>query len=351
MPPRKCENCHEKNAIIKRPKNGMMVCKECFFELFETEIHDLILSEKMFKRGERIAIGASGGKDSTTLAYILNLLNKKYDYGLDLFLLSIDEGITGYRDESLETVKRNALQYQLPLYILSYEELFHWTMDKIYQYTQGANSCTFCGVFRRQALNEGAFRYKADKVATGHNADDMAETVMLNLLRGDISRLSRCAAAITEGEGDMPRCKPFKLSYQREIVLYAHYRQLDYFSVECTYAPHAFRSYAREYLAKAQLIRPQILLDTIQSSEHFHTDVNTKINKLRKCSRCGCISSQEICQACRLLEGLELGISTAVLGRKGRKKERDAIAEAHKRQETKELQYESSNEISEQTQE
>lgn len=40
--------------------------------------------------------------DSTVLAYVMCELNKRYDYGLDLYLLSIDEGITGYRDDSLE---------------------------------------------------------------------------------------------------------------------------------------------------------------------------------------------------------------------------------------------------------
>lgn len=40
--------------------------------------------------------------DSTVLAHLMTLLNKRYDYGLELFLLSIDEGITGYRDDSLE---------------------------------------------------------------------------------------------------------------------------------------------------------------------------------------------------------------------------------------------------------
>jgi len=60
-----------------------------------------------FLQGEKIAMGASGGKDSTVLAHVMNLLNKKYDYGLELILLSIDEGITGYRDDSLETVKDN----------------------------------------------------------------------------------------------------------------------------------------------------------------------------------------------------------------------------------------------------
>ncbi len=39
---------------------------------------------------------------------------------------------------------------------------------------------TFCGVFRRQALDRGAFMLKVDKIVTGHNADDIAETVLLN---------------------------------------------------------------------------------------------------------------------------------------------------------------------------
>lgn len=40
--------------------------------------------------------------DSTVLAYVLKKLNEEYNYGLNLILLSVDEGITGYRDDSLE---------------------------------------------------------------------------------------------------------------------------------------------------------------------------------------------------------------------------------------------------------
>lgn len=48
--------------------------------------------------------------DSTVLAYVMSQLNRRHNYGLDLFLLSVDEGITGYRDDSLETVKRNEIE-------------------------------------------------------------------------------------------------------------------------------------------------------------------------------------------------------------------------------------------------
>lgn len=112
-------------------------------------------------------------------------------YGLDLFLLSIDEGISGYRDDSLETVKRNEAQYQIPLKIVSYKDLYNWTMDEIVSQIGTKNNCTFCGVFRRQALDRGAKLMKADKLATGHNADDFAETVLLNILRGDVARWVR----------------------------------------------------------------------------------------------------------------------------------------------------------------
>jgi len=123
--------------------------------------------------------------------------SSRCDYGLNLFLLSIDEGISGYRDDSLETVKRNRDQYELPLKILSYKELYGWTMDRIVSSVGRKNNCTFCGVFRRQALDRGAQALKADKIVTGHNADDIAETIVMNVLRGDVARLQRCTAITT----------------------------------------------------------------------------------------------------------------------------------------------------------
>lgn len=144
-----------------------------------------------------MAVAASGGKDSTVLAHVLKTLNQRYDYGLNLMLLSIDEGITGYRDDSLETVKQNRDDYEMPLKILSYKDLYGWTMDEIVAQIGKKNNCTFCGVFRRQALDRGAAMLNVKCIATGHNADDIAETVLMNVLRGDIARLKRCTAIST----------------------------------------------------------------------------------------------------------------------------------------------------------
>ena len=261
-----CVECGQK-AILKRPKNGKKLCKDCFYSVFEEEIHQTITQNNLFARGERIAIGASGGKDSTVLAHIMKTLNDRHDYGLILVLLSIDEGISGYRDDSLETVKRNQIQYDLPLKILSYNDLYGWTMDAIVKEIGMKNNCTFCGVFRRQALDRGAALLKCDKIVTGHNADDIAETVIMNMLRGDIARLGRCTAITTGSEGMISRSKPFKFTYEKEIVMYAHFKKLDYFTTECIYSPNAYRGHARVFLKDLERIRPRAILDVIKSGE------------------------------------------------------------------------------------
>lgn len=69
----------------------------------------------------KFSVDSTAHQDSTVLAYMLKLLNERHNYGIQLVLLSIDEGIAGYRDDSLETVKRNHDQYELPLTIVSYK--------------------------------------------------------------------------------------------------------------------------------------------------------------------------------------------------------------------------------------
>ncbi|CCD62179.1 Cytoplasmic tRNA 2-thiolation protein 1 [Caenorhabditis elegans] len=313
-------------AKIRKAKDGAQLCGPCFSRNFEDDVHEAIVNNKLFKRGERVAIGASGGKDSTVLAYVMKTLNDRHDYGLDLQLLSIDEGIKGYRDDSLLAVEKNRVEYGLPLTILSYRDLYGWTMDDIVAKIGKKNNCTFCGVFRRQALDRGAFKIGATKLVTGHNADDMAETLLMNVLRGDIARLERCTNIVTGEEGDLPRAKPLKYCFERDIVMYARTNQLEYFYTECIYAPNAYRGYARKYVRDLEKVHPRAILDLIRSGEKVSVKKEVEMPTLKICERCGYMTSQKLCKACLLIEGLNTGNTD--LGVRKSKKSKKVTVEA-----------------------
>uniref|UniRef100_A0A8B9XZJ9 tRNA(Ile)-lysidine/2-thiocytidine synthase N-terminal domain-containing protein n=1 Tax=Bos mutus grunniens TaxID=30521 RepID=A0A8B9XZJ9_BOSMU len=249
MPAPQCASCHKARAALRRPRSGQALCGACFCAAFEAEVLHTVVAGRLLPPGAVVAVGASGGKDSTVLAHVLRELAPRL--GISLHLVAVDEGIGGYRDAALAAVRRQAERWELPLTVVAYADLFGgWTMDAVARSTAGSGRsracCTFCGVLRRRALEEGARLVGATHVVTGHNADDMAETVLMNFLRGDAGRLARGGGLGSPGEGGaLPRCRPLQLASQKEVVLYAHFRRLDYFSEECVYAPEAFRGHAR----------------------------------------------------------------------------------------------------------
>ena len=99
--------------------------------------------------------------------------------------------------------------------------------------------------------------------------------------------------------------------------MYAHFKKLDYFSTECIYSPNAYRGHVRELIKDLEATRPSTIIDIIHSAESLEIDTSTvKMPKLMECTRCGFMSSNEICKACVLLEGLNTGKARIAIGRK-----------------------------------
>ena len=87
--------------------------------------------------------------------------------------------------------------------------------------------------------------------------------------------------------------------------MYAYHKKLDYFSTECIYSPFAYRGHVRELIKDLESTRPQSIVDIILSAEQIQ--IQTQPNKVitkQKCERCGYMTSNKICKACILLEGL-----------------------------------------------
>lgn len=290
-----------------------MLCKLCFCQSVERDVFQFIDKHALLGPNQRVIIGASGGKDSTVLIHLMCLLNEERAWNMDLRLVSIDEGIAGYRDHSLATVQQNAVDYNLPLHIYSYQQLYNTTMDNVVKQIGLKNNCTVCGVFRRKALDIAASDLRADVIATGHNADDQAETNLLNLVRGDISRLTR-RPPIAAVEGEATRCKPMIGIYQKDIVIYAHYRGLRYFSTECTYFGQSHRGYLRDLIKQLEAVNPACIrnineslnreLALFEQGGRDESRPKDKVPLLGRCSRCQGPSSMNICKACNIEEGL-----------------------------------------------
>lgn len=147
----------------------------------------------------------------------------------------------------------------------------------------------------------------------------MAETVLMNFLRGDVGRLARGGGLGSPGDGGaLPRCRPLQFASQKEVVLYAHFRRLDYFSEECVYAPEAFRGHARDLLKLLEAARPSVVLDLVHSAERLSLAPAARPPPPGTCSRCGALASHALCQACALLDGLNRGRPRLAIG-KGRR--------------------------------
>ena len=118
------------------------------------------------------------------------------------------------------------------------------------------------------------------------------------------------------------RCKPLKYTYEKEIVMYAYFKKLDYFSTECIYSPNAYRGHARAYIKDLEKIRPTTIIDIIHSGEQLVVGdkARARLPDQSLCKQCGYISSQEICKACVLLEGLNRGLPQLGVGKSSKHK-------------------------------
>jgi cytoplasmic tRNA 2-thiolation protein 1 len=104
-------------------------------------------------------------------------------------------------------------------------------------------------------------------------------------------------------------------AYEKEIVLYAHYKQLVYFSTECTYSPNAYRGHARVFLKDLERLRPSVILDIIKSGQEIKVSEHITPKEQVECERCGFLASQKVCKACLLLEGLNKGLPKLGIGK------------------------------------
>ena len=172
-------------------------------------------------------------------------------------------------------------------------------------------------VFRRQGINHLAQRVGADVIALGHNLDDMAQTVLMNVTNGDLERTLRLAPhTSTPVDGLAPRIVPLRWVPEQEIHLYALHRDLPLHHEECPNARGALRWRHREMVAKMEADVPGTRHGLVKMADQVKLlrDQVVELGGQQRrpaaptaCPRCGSMTSQDQCKACdmRDLLGIE----------------------------------------------
>lgn len=252
----------------------------------------------MVKRDDKIAVGLSGGKDSTVLLHLLYDLQKRRPF--EMAAIIIDEGIKGYRDKTIEIAVENCCELGIEYSIFSFEEEFHLALDDI---EPELSHCAYCGVFRRYVLNQKSRELTFRKLAVGLNLDDEVQSILMNLLRGDLFRFGRTGPYYEEKQKFVPRIKPLREISEKEIMLYAVVNQIPVDHSVCPYASEALRGDIRTFLDQMESKRPTTKYSLLRSYDRLFPYLQEELTGATSlCERCGEPSVDRLCKTCKMLE-------------------------------------------------
>ncbi|MDS1030847.1 ATP-binding protein [Bacillota bacterium LX-D] len=140
---------------------------------FLTKVKRALKDFQMIDPGDRIAVGLSGGKDSTSLLYILHILKNMVRMDFEIVPITLDMGWEADWSPLTEFCTQLGLPHRIK----------ETNIGKIvFDIRQETNPCSLCAKLRRGALHNEALAQNCNKVALGHHLDDAIETFLLNLL-------------------------------------------------------------------------------------------------------------------------------------------------------------------------
>jgi uncharacterized protein (TIGR00269 family) len=301
-----CQKCKMK-SIAHIDYSGSNLCAEHFNQFVEKRVQRELKQQGRLPKNSTLAIAVSGGKDSMSLLTILhNIFRNHRD--VSLAVLSVDEGLKEYRDKAVEIVTGFCTENDITHECLSFREEFGIDMDDVAKNEGEHKPCTYCGVLRRSLLNRRARELGAAKIALGHNLDDMAQTIMMNILNGDVHRLLRLAPHAKVQKGFVPRIVPLRSIPETEIKLYAQLKEIPHLDLHCPYRPKAHRLGFMELLNVLEEKTPGIKHSILSTYDQIIEPLRAHYPPadLLECNKCGEPSMVEVCKACELVGKLRM---------------------------------------------
>jgi uncharacterized protein (TIGR00269 family) len=309
-----CNCCKKRGAVIGLGYSGLDLCRQCFCGLFERRVRKANRDFALLRRGDRIVVAISGGKDSAAMLHVLDRMARRIG-AITLLPVLIDEGIAGYRPRTRKKAQELCRMHGYKLTVFSFSEFAGKGMDQILklrakskdQQFRSLGACAICGTLRKYLLNRAALKLKADKVAIGHNADDVAQTFLMNILRADPDAASRFRPVSESDSGGLtvPRIKPLIYVPERESAYYCELEGLPHHLGSCPYSVEAFRGIVKDFLNEAEAKYPgtkfNVLNSYLRFQEAFAGVEKKAAPATKQCKKCKAKSAGEVCRACQVL--------------------------------------------------
>jgi uncharacterized protein (TIGR00269 family) len=297
-----CSKC-KKPAITFIRYNGTHLCTNHFIDYFERRIKKDIKKQGKTDSGAKLGVAISGGKDSTVALHIINDIFSKRS-NISIVAITIDEGIEGYRPESIICAVNNCKRLGIEHYIVSFKDIVGKTLDEIASFKKDLGECSYCGVFRRLCLNKKSNELGVTELITGHNLDDMSQSVLMNFVNGDMQKLTRLGPHKKIQPGLVPRMLPLRVIPEKEVTLYAILKNIEYYDGECPYSTSALRGTFRDIIDNLEYGHPgtrHSILNSYNSIKDLLLEKYPPV-RLNKCVICGEPTSQKVCKACTFKE-------------------------------------------------
>jgi tRNA-5-methyluridine54 2-sulfurtransferase len=289
----KCRRC-KAPAVIEIRRHHTAYCKDCFLQVFRVQIERAIDGWSMFGRRDRILVAVSGGKDSLTLWDVLLGL------GYDAAGLYLGLGIGEYSDRSAQVTRDFAAAIDAPLIVVDLERDYGYDIPTAGR--KGSRStCAVCGLSKRYVFNRAALDGGFDVVATGHNLDDEAATLLGNTLRWQTEYIARQSPVLPAKDGMVRKVKPlFRLS-ELETAAYAFLRGIDYVVEECPLVEGntqlRYKDAMNAIEARSPGTKAQFLFGFLDRGRPLFRDQDTP--ELAPCASCGQPTTGSFCAFCR----------------------------------------------------
>jgi len=298
----KCKSCGG-SAVIRMRQHRLALCADCFPAWLRQYTQRTIERYEMFGPEDKVLVAVSGGKDS------LGLWDVLVDLGYTAEGVYIDLGIshTGYSARSREKAQAFAGARGLPLHVVDLAAAYGATVpDKVAE-RRGRTACSLCGLVKRHEMNRVARDGGFTVLATGHNLDDEAATLLGNTLHWQTGYLARQAPTLPASEdGFLRKVKPFCRIAERESAAYALIKGIDYIRDECPYSEHAtslfYKRLLNELEERSPATRQSFYLEFLRVRESGAATFQEPARPpLASCERCGQpTTAGGLCAFCRL---------------------------------------------------